>query len=42
MDEMPIVPIYFYTKPYVLKENVKGFFTPINRYPQYIYADIEK
>lgn len=41
-DEMPIVPIYFYTKPYVLKENVTGVFTPINKYPQYIYADIEK
>ncbi|WP_235993041.1 peptide ABC transporter substrate-binding protein [Heyndrickxia sporothermodurans] len=41
MDEMPVLPIYFYTKPYVLKENVTGFFTPINRYPQFIYADIE-
>ncbi|MFB7304725.1 peptide ABC transporter substrate-binding protein [Heyndrickxia sporothermodurans] len=42
MEEMPVIPVYFYTKPYVLKENVTGFFTPINRYPQYIYADIEK
>ncbi|MEB6549162.1 peptide ABC transporter substrate-binding protein [Heyndrickxia sporothermodurans] len=42
MDEMPVIPVYFYTKPYILKENVTGFFTPINRYPQYIYADIEK
>lgn len=42
MDEMPIIPIYFYTKPYALKSYVDGFFTPINRYPQYIYADINK
>ncbi|PKR83839.1 peptide ABC transporter substrate-binding protein [Heyndrickxia camelliae] len=42
MDEMPIIPIYFYTKPYALKSYVSGFFTPINRYPQYIYADINK
>ena len=42
MDEMPIVPIYFYTKPFSVKSHVKGIFTPINRYPQFIYADIEK
>jgi len=42
MDEMPIVPIYFYTKPFMVKPHVKGIFTPINRYPQFIYADIEK
>ncbi|RST72238.1 peptide ABC transporter substrate-binding protein [Siminovitchia acidinfaciens] len=42
MDEMPIVPIYFYTKPFTVKPHVKGVFTPINRYPQFIYADIEK
>lgn len=42
MDEMPIVPIYFYTKPFTVKPHVKGIFTPNNRYPQFIYADIEK
>ncbi|MCJ7841128.1 peptide ABC transporter substrate-binding protein [Lederbergia sp. NSJ-179] len=42
MDEMPIIPIYFYTKPFTVKPHVKGIFTPINRYPQFIYADIEK
>ena len=42
MDEMPIIPIYFYTKPFSVKPHVKGIFTPINRYPQFIYADIEK
>jgi oligopeptide transport system substrate-binding protein len=24
MDEMPIIPIYFYTKPYLMKDWVKG------------------
>ncbi|MFD1707764.1 peptide ABC transporter substrate-binding protein [Siminovitchia sediminis] len=42
MDEMPIIPIYFYTKPFTVKPYVSGIFTPINRYPQFIYADIEK
>lgn len=42
IDEMPIIPLYFYTKPHAVKSYVKGIFTPINRYPQFIYADIEK
>lgn len=41
IDEMPIMPIYFYTKPFSVKSHVKGIYTPINRYPQFIYADIE-
>jgi oligopeptide transport system substrate-binding protein len=41
MDEMPIIPVYFYTKPFTVKPNVTGIYTPINRYPQFIYADIE-
>lgn len=40
--EMPIIPIYFSTKPYMLKSYVKGVFTPINRQPQFMYADIDK
>ncbi|ONK24905.1 peptide ABC transporter substrate-binding protein [Siminovitchia sp. FSL H7-0308] len=42
IEEMPIIPLYFYTKPFTVKPHVKGIFTPINRYPQFIYADIEK
>jgi oligopeptide transport system substrate-binding protein len=42
MEEMPIMPIYFYTAPYAQKPYVKGIFKPVNRYPQFIYADIEK
>lgn len=41
MDEMPIIPIYFYTKPHTVKEYVTGVYTPINRYPQFIYADVD-
>lgn len=42
IDEMPVIPIYFYTKPYTVKPHVKGVFAPIDRYPQFIYADIEQ
>lgn len=42
MDEMPIAPIYFYTKPYQVKSYVKGIYTPVNRYPQLHYVDIQK
>lgn len=42
MDDMPIIPIYFYTKPYTLKPYVTGVFNPINSYPQFMYADINK
>lgn len=41
MNDMPIMPIYFYSKPYALKTNVKGIYQPINRYPQFHYAHIE-
>jgi oligopeptide transport system substrate-binding protein len=41
MDEMPIIPIYFYTKPYVLKPSVTGIYDPINSYPQFKYADLK-
>ncbi|MFT4417225.1 peptide ABC transporter substrate-binding protein [Fredinandcohnia humi] len=41
MDEMPIIPVYFYTKPFTVKPHVTGIYTPINRYPQFIYADIK-
>lgn len=41
-DEMPIIPIYYYTKPQMLKSYVKGVYYPVNRYPQFQYAYIEK
>lgn len=39
IEEMPILPVYFYTKPYMVKSNVTGVFAPINAYPNFIYAD---
>lgn len=42
MEDMPIVPIYFYTKPYTLKSYVTGVYNPINSYPQFMFADINK
>ncbi|HYK72944.1 MAG TPA: peptide ABC transporter substrate-binding protein [Pseudoneobacillus sp.] len=41
MDESPIIPIFFYTKPHVYKPNVTGIYTLINDYPSFKYADIE-
>ncbi|MEH7385518.1 peptide ABC transporter substrate-binding protein [Bacillus sp. JJ1521] len=41
MDEMPVIPVYFYTKPFTVKPHVTGIYTPINSYPQFIYADIK-
>ncbi|MEZ2657195.1 peptide ABC transporter substrate-binding protein [Aneurinibacillus aneurinilyticus] len=38
MKDMPILPIYFYTKAYTLKENVTGVFTPPDEYPVLKYA----
>ncbi|HEY8362216.1 MAG TPA: peptide ABC transporter substrate-binding protein [Tissierellaceae bacterium] len=42
MDNMPIIPIYFYTQPYAQKSYVTGVFKPLNRYPVLTYADMNK
>ena len=42
MDNMPVIPIYFYTQPYAQKSYVSGVFKPLNRYPYFIYADMNK
>lgn len=41
MRDLPITPIYFYTRPYVEKPNVKGVFNTILNYPFLTYAEIE-
>jgi oligopeptide transport system substrate-binding protein len=41
IEEFPVIPIYFYTKPYVVRETVTGVYAPINRYPQMELADIQ-
>lgn len=42
MEEMPIMPIYFYTMPYTVKPYVKDVFKPVNKYPIFTYAYIKK
>lgn len=42
MNEMPVMPIYFYTKPFTQKPYVTDVYKPVNRYPQFHYADIKK
>ena len=41
IEDMPILPVYFYTQPYVQKSNVKGIVKVPVRYPVITYADIE-
>ena len=40
MEDMPIIPIYFYTQPYTVKSNVSGIFKVPVRCPIITYADI--
>lgn len=42
MNEMPVIPIYYYTQPHAFKEYVTGIYKPINREPQFKYADMNK
>ncbi len=37
MDEMPVMPIYFYTNPNLIRDNIKGVIVP----PFGIYADFK-
>lgn len=41
MEEMPVIPVYFYTQPRLQKPNVTGVYKPLLAYPRFIYADIE-
>ncbi|MBR0575561.1 peptide ABC transporter substrate-binding protein [Proteiniclasticum sp. BAD-10] len=42
MADMPVIPVYFYTQPYVQKTYVKGVYKPLINYPVLKYADIQK
>lgn len=42
MNEMPIMPIYFYTKATAFKPEVKGYYTPGNRETNFRYATVGK
>ncbi|WP_166243799.1 peptide ABC transporter substrate-binding protein [Paenibacillus turpanensis] len=38
MDEMPIIPIYFYTSANAYKTNLEGYYSPANREPIFRYV----
>ncbi len=42
MENMPVMPVYFYTQPYAQKSYVTGVYKPLNRYPYFTYADMNK
>ena len=42
MEDMPIIPVYFYTQPYFVKENVKGIYKPMLQYPVLTYAEMSE
>ncbi|MHB1043831.1 MAG: hypothetical protein ACYC0Q_13475 [Eubacteriales bacterium] len=42
MEEMPIMPIYFYTHPILIKENIKDvIIPPFGTYADFKYAHVE-
>lgn len=41
MEDMPIVPVYFYTQPYLVQENIKGVYKPLLQYPILTYAEFQ-
>ncbi len=41
MEDMPIIPVYFYTQPYAVKSNVEGIYKLPLFYPTLTYADIK-
>ncbi len=42
MDEMAVIPVYFYTQPYAQKTYITGVYKPLVNYPKLIYADMNK
>ncbi|WBW50545.1 peptide ABC transporter substrate-binding protein [Peptoniphilus equinus] len=41
MEDMPIIPVYFYTQPYLVQENIKGIYKPLLQYPILTYAEVQ-
>lgn len=41
-EDMPVIPVYFYTQPYIVKEGVTDIIKVPIRYPVITYADITK
>lgn len=42
MDQMPGIPLYFYTDNYLLKDYVKGYYESPLGYKYFMYTTIEK
>ncbi|MDR7869580.1 MAG: peptide ABC transporter substrate-binding protein [Tissierellaceae bacterium] len=42
MEDMPVVPVYFYTQPFAQKSYVTGVYKPLVNYPKLTYADMNK
>ncbi len=41
MTDMPVVPVYFYTLPYLQKPNIEGVYKTLLNYPTLTYAEIK-
>jgi oligopeptide transport system substrate-binding protein len=42
MEDMPVIPVYFYTQPYAQKSYVTGVYKPLVNYPKLTYSDMNK
>ena len=42
IDQSPVIPIYFYTRPYAQKAHIAGAYQPAGQNPVYIYAALTK
>lgn len=42
MEDMPVIPVYFYTQPYAQKPYLTGVYKPLVNYPKLTYADMNK
>lgn len=42
MNDMPIIPVYFYTQPFAQKTYLTGVYKPLVNYPRLTYAEINR
>lgn len=42
MNDLAVMPLYFYTKPYTQKTHLTGVYKIVNRDPSFIYSDLNK
>lgn len=42
MEDMPVIPVYFYTQPYAQKPYLKGVYKPLVNYPKLTYAELNR